>query len=120
MGITRDNFRPGESLFIKDVLRDGEPGVVKLGTRSIGGRPFRVVGLFSSGYAFGDNQMFLPFRTFQRHYGDSLLENMLVSYTLSPTYVAVLVVGTALVGGLGSLYALYKAHRLSPIEALRS
>ncbi|MCH7880253.1 MAG: ABC transporter permease [Proteobacteria bacterium] len=266
MGITRDNFRPGESLFIKDVLRDGEPGVVKFGTRSIGGRPFRVVGLFSSGYSFGDNQMFLPYRTFERHYGaegrvskfflrvdkaanvaavraainsrfpeldiitradgarfissaldtmrrigliwlgatvllagamvlfvmllaaderirefgtlkaigastpnlallllsesillaglgatlggllyatlgevvggtffkatfgvylpgqygDSLLENMLVSYTLSPTYVAVLVVGTALVGGLGSLYALYKVHRLSPIEALRS
>ncbi|MEE8365199.1 MAG: ABC transporter permease, partial [Gammaproteobacteria bacterium] len=266
MGITRDNFRPGVSLFIKDVLRDGEPGVVKLGTRSIGGRPFRVVGLFSSGYSFGDNQMFLPYRTFERHYGaegrvskfflrvdkaanvaavraainsrfpeldiitradgarfissaldtmrrigliwlgatvllagamvlfvmllaaderirelgtlkaigastpnlallllsesillaglgatlggllyatlgevigraffkatfgvylpgqygDSLLENMLVSYTLSPTYVVVLVVGTALVGGLGSLYALYKVHRLSPIEALRS
>ncbi len=69
MGITPENFRPGESVFMKDVLRDGEPGVVKVGTRTIGGRPFRVVGLFTSGYAFGDNQMFLPYRTFQRHYG---------------------------------------------------
>lgn len=69
MGITRENFRPGESVFVKDVLRDGGPGVVKVGTRTIGGRPFRVVGLFTSGYAFGDNQMFLPYTTFQRHYG---------------------------------------------------
>lgn len=69
MGITLENFRPGESVFVKDVLRDGEPGVVKVGTRTIGGRPFRVVGLFTSGYAFGDNQMFLPYTTFQRHYG---------------------------------------------------
>lgn len=69
MGITLENFRPGESMFVKEILRDGEPGVVKKGTRSIGGRPFRVVGLFTSGYAFGDNQMFLPFKTFQRHYG---------------------------------------------------
>ncbi len=69
MGITLENFRPGKSVFIKDILRDGEPGVVKVGTRSIGGRPFRVVGLFTSGYAFGDNQMFLPYQTFQRHYG---------------------------------------------------
>lgn len=266
MGITRDNFRPGESLFIKDVLRDGEPGVVKVGTRSIGGRPFRVIGLFSSGYSFGDNQMFLPYRTFQRHYGaegkvskfflrvdsaenvaavttaiqnrfpeldiitradgarfisaaletmrrigriwlgatvllagamvlfamllaaderirelgtlkaigastpnlalllmsesmllaglgatlggllyaffgeiigrsffkatfgvylpgqygDSLLDNMLVNYSLSPGFVVVLVIATTLAGGLGSLYALYRAHRLSPVEALRS
>ncbi|MFQ5858497.1 MAG: ABC transporter permease [Anaerolineae bacterium] len=69
MGITPDTFRPGETVFAKDVLRDGEPGVVKVGTRTIGGRPFRVVGLFTSGYAFGDNQMFLPYATFQRHYG---------------------------------------------------
>ncbi len=69
MGITLDNFRPGESIFMKEILRDGEPGVVKVGTRTIGGRPFRVVGLFTSGYGFGDNQMFLPYTTFQRHYG---------------------------------------------------
>lgn len=69
MGITLKNFRPGESIFVKDMLRDGEPGVVKRGTRTIGGRPFRVVGLFTSGYAFGDNQIFLPYTTFQRHYG---------------------------------------------------
>ena len=69
MGITLENFRPGESVFIKGILRDAEPGVVKKGTRTIGGRPFRVVGLFTSGYAFGDNQMFLPYKTFQRHYG---------------------------------------------------
>jgi len=29
MGITLENFRPGESVFVKDILRDGEPGVVK-------------------------------------------------------------------------------------------
>ncbi len=266
MGITLENFRPGETLFIKDVLRDGEPGVVKVGTRSIGGRPFQVLGLFTSGYAFGDNQMFLPYRTFQHHYGaegrvskfylrvdksenvaavtvlirdrfpdldiitradgarfisaalgtmrrigriwlgatvlltgamilfamllaaderlrelgtlkavgastpnlavllvsesvllaglgaalggllygafgevvgraffkatfgvylpghygDSLLDNMLVSYALSPGFMLVLVIATALAGGFGSLYALYKAHRLSPVKALRS
>lgn len=68
-GITRENFRPGESVFIKDILRDGEPGVIKQGTRTIGGRPFHVVGLFTSGYTFGDNQLFLPYTTFQRHYG---------------------------------------------------
>ncbi len=69
MGITLETFRPGESVFIKDVLRDGEPGVVKTGTRTIGGRPFRVTGLFTTGYAFGDNQLFMPYTTFQRHYG---------------------------------------------------
>jgi ABC-type lipoprotein release transport system permease subunit len=69
MGIALENFIPGKSIFVKDALRDGEPGVVKKGTRTIGGRPFRIVGLFTSGYAFGDNQMFLPYRTFQRHYG---------------------------------------------------
>ena len=53
-------------------------------------------------------------------YGDSLLDNMLVSYSLSPGLVIVLVIATTLVGGLGSLYALYKVHRLSPVEALRS
>lgn len=266
MSITRNNFRPGESVFMKDLLRDGEPGVVKVDTRSIGGRPFRVVGLFTSGYAFGDNQMFLPYQTFQRHYGaldvvskfflrvdsaehvaevtdairshypdldiitradgarfisaaldtmrrigriwlgasvllaaamvlfamllaaderirelgtlkaigastpnlalllvgesvflagfgaalggilyaalgevlglnffkatfgvylpghygDSLMDNMLVSYALSPALVIALAIAAALAGGLGSLHALYKAHRLSPVEALRS
>ncbi len=266
MSITLDNFRPGESVFVKDLLRDGEPGVVRIGTRTIGGRPFRVVGLFTSGYAYGDNQMFLPYKTFQKHYGAkdqvskffirvdnvqnvaavaetirdrfpdldiitradgarflsaalgtmrrigriwlgaaillagamilfamllaaderirelgtlkavgastrnlavvligesvllaglgaavggvlygvfgelfgraffkatfgvylpghygvSLMDNMLVSYALSPGVVVVLVIATALTGGLGSLYALYKAYRLSPVEALRA
>lgn len=266
MGITLENFRPGETVFTKDILRDGEPGVVKVGTRSIGGRPFRVVGLFTTGYAFGDNQMFLPFKTFQRHYGvtdrvsrffvrvdkvgnvpsvaaairakypdldlitradgarflsralatmrrigriwlaamvvlagaivlfamllaaderirelgtlkavgastgdlamvlvgesvflagigaalggilyavfgpalgaaffkatfgvylpgqygDSLLDNMLVSYALSPALVAALIVAAGSAGVLGSLYALYRAHRLSPVDALRA
>ncbi len=68
-GITPESFRPGESVFVKDVLRDGEPGVVKQGTRTIGGRPFRIVGLFRTGYGFGDNQLFMPYTTFQRHYG---------------------------------------------------
>ena len=54
------------------------------------------------------------------HYGDSLLDNMLVSYALSPAFVAVLVIATALTGGLGSLYAVYQAHRLMPVEALRT
>ena len=266
MSVTLDNFRPGESVFVKDLLRDGEPGVVRIGTRTIGGRPFRVVGLFTSGYAYGDNQMFLPYKTFQKHYGAknqvskffirvdnvqnvaavaetirdrfpdldiitradgarflsaalgtmrrigriwlgaaillagamilfamllaaderirelgtlkavgastrnlavvligesvllaglgaavggvlygvfgelfgraffkatfgvylpghygvSLMDNMLVSYALSPGVVVVLVIATALTGGLGSLYALYKAYRLSPVEALRA
>ncbi|MFQ5852387.1 MAG: ABC transporter permease [Candidatus Binatia bacterium] len=265
MGITLENFRPGESVFVKDILRDGEPGVVKVGTRTIGGRPFRVVGLFTSGYAFGDNQMFLPYKTFQRHYGlkdkisklfvrvdrvenvlavaeairvkfpeldlatredgarfmsaalatmrrigriwlgatvllagvmvlfamllatdertqelgtlkalgasgrdlgmvvitesvslaglgaavggilyllagkalgrsffratfgvylpgqygDSLLDNMIVTYALSPSLIAGLVLAAAMAGLLGSLYALWRAHRLSPVEALR-
>ena len=266
MGITLDNFRPGESIFMKDILRDGEPGVVKVGTRTIGGRPFRVVGLFTSGYGFGDNQMFLPYTTFQRHYGaegrvsrffvridrvenvpavagairagfpgldvatredgarfmsaalatmrrigriwvgaavllagamvlfamllaadervreigtlkaigastqdlaallvgesvflaglgaalggvlyaafgealgraffkatfgvylpgqygDSLLDNMLVSYAMSPRVLVGLVLAAAAAGLFGSLYALYRAHRLSPVEALRA
>lgn len=69
MGITPKTFRPGETVFVKAPLRDGEPGVIQTGTRTIGGRPFRLAGLFTSGYAFGDNQMFLPYETFQRHYG---------------------------------------------------
>ncbi len=28
MGLTLENFRPGESVFVKNVLRDGEPCVV--------------------------------------------------------------------------------------------
>ena len=69
MGITPKTFRPGETVFVKAPLHDGEPGVIQTGTRTIGGRPFRLAGLFTSGYAFGDNQMFLPYETFQRHYG---------------------------------------------------
>ena len=67
VGIDIDNFTD-ETYFEKEVLRPG-PGVLKEGLRSIGGKPFRVVGVFSSGYNFGDNQMFLPYETFKRHYG---------------------------------------------------
>ena len=53
-------------------------------------------------------------------YGDSLRDNMLVSYALSPTLVAALIVAAGSAGVLGSLYALYRAHRLSPVDALRA
>ena len=53
-------------------------------------------------------------------YGDSLLDNMLVSYALSPVLVAALIVAAGSAGVLGSLYALYRAHRLSPVDALRA
>ena len=53
------------------------------------------------------------------HYGESLLDNMLVSYALSPGLVGTLVLAAAVTGFLGSLYALWRAHRLSPVEALR-
>jgi len=53
------------------------------------------------------------------HYGESLLDNMLVSYSLSLNLVATLVLAAAVTGLLGSLYALWRAARLSPVEALR-
>ncbi len=66
VGIDIENFTD-ETYFEKEVLRPG-PGVLKEGLRSIGGKPFKIVGIFSSGYNFGDNQMFLPYETFKRHY----------------------------------------------------
>ena len=52
-------------------------------------------------------------------YGDSLLDNMLVSYALSPALILGLIGAAASAGVLGSLYALYRAYRLSPVDALR-
>jgi ABC-type antimicrobial peptide transport system permease subunit len=69
VGVDVDAFTV-ETYFEKEVLRPG-PGVLKIGLKSIGGKPFKIVGIFSSGYNFGDNQMFLPFETFKRHYGVS-------------------------------------------------
>ncbi len=66
VGVDVDAFND-ETYFEKEVLRPG-PGVLKSGLKSIGGKPFKVVGIFSSEYNFGDNQMFLPYETFKRHY----------------------------------------------------
>jgi ABC-type antimicrobial peptide transport system permease subunit len=66
VGVDVDAFN-GETYFEKEVLRPG-PGVLKSGLKSIGGKPFKIVGIFSSEYNFGDNQMFLPYETFKRHY----------------------------------------------------
>jgi ABC-type lipoprotein release transport system permease subunit len=69
VGVDIDAFTD-ETYFEKEVLRPG-PGVLKSGLKSIGGKPFKIVGIFSSGYHFGDNQMFLPYETFKKHYGVS-------------------------------------------------
>ena len=67
MGIDLKAFHD-ETYFEKEVLRPG-PGLVKEGLRSIGGKPFKVIGIFESGYDFGDHQMFIPYDTFKKHYG---------------------------------------------------
>jgi ABC-type lipoprotein release transport system permease subunit len=67
MGIDPGAFN-NETYFEKEVLRPG-PGLVKEGLRSIGGKPFKVIGIFESGYNFGDHQMFIPYKTFKKHYG---------------------------------------------------
>lgn len=67
VGVDIDAFTE-ETYFEKEVLRPG-PGVLKNGLRSIGGIPFKILGIFSSGYNFGDNQLFLPYETFKKHYG---------------------------------------------------
>ncbi|MFQ6032520.1 MAG: ABC transporter permease [Candidatus Zixiibacteriota bacterium] len=67
MGIDPEAFND-ETYFVKEVLRPG-PGLVKEGLRSIGGKPFKVIGIFESGYNFGDHQMFIPYDTFKKHYG---------------------------------------------------
>lgn len=67
MGIDPGAFN-NETYFEKEVLRPG-PGLVKEGLRSIGGKPFKVIGIFESGYDFGDHQMFIPYNTFKKHYG---------------------------------------------------
>lgn len=79
VGVDVDAFTD-ETYFEKEVLRPG-PGVLKSGLKSIGGKPFKIVGIFSSGYNFGDNQMFLPYETFKKHYG--------VSEEVSKIYVTV-------------------------------
>ncbi len=79
VGVDIDAFTD-ETYFEKEVLRPG-PGVLKSGLKSIGGKPFKIVGIFSSGYNFGDNQMFLPYETFKKHYG--------VSEGVSKIYVTV-------------------------------
>jgi ABC-type lipoprotein release transport system permease subunit len=79
VGVTVDAFTD-ETYFEKEVLRPG-PGVLKSGLKSIGGKPFKIVGIFSSGYNFGDNQMFLTYETFKKHYG--------VSKDVSKIYVTV-------------------------------
>ena len=92
-----------------------EPSVRGLGA-AVGGVLYGVFGeLVGRAFFKATFGVYLP-----GHYGVSLMDNMLVSYALSPGVVVVLVIATALTGGLGSLYALYKAYRLSPVEALRA
>lgn len=79
VGVDVDAFTD-ETYFEKEVLRPG-PGVLKTGLKSIGGKPFKIVGIYSSGYNFGDNQMFLPYETFKKHYG--------VSEEVSKIYITV-------------------------------
>ncbi len=67
MGIDSETFN-NETYFEKEVLRSG-PDLVKEGLKSIGGKPFKVIGIFESGYNFGDHQMFIPYSTFKKHYG---------------------------------------------------
>ena len=67
MGIDLKAFND-ETYFEKEVLRPG-PGLVKKGLKSIGGKPFKVIGIFESGYNYGDHQMFIPYNTFKKHYG---------------------------------------------------
>jgi ABC-type antimicrobial peptide transport system permease subunit len=52
-------------------------------------------------------------------YGESLLDNMTVTYAFSPRLALGLVAAAVIASVLGSLYALLQAQRLSPVEALR-
>jgi ABC-type antimicrobial peptide transport system permease subunit len=67
MGINPETFTD-ETYFAKEVLRPG-PGLIKEGLKSIGGKPFKVIGIFESGYNYGDHQMFIPYDTFKKYYG---------------------------------------------------
>ncbi|MHC4684770.1 MAG: ABC transporter permease [Planctomycetota bacterium] len=67
MGIDPEEFSD-ETFFVKEVLRPG-PGLVKEGLKSIGGNPFKVIGIFESGYDYGDHQMYIPYDTFRKYYG---------------------------------------------------
>lgn len=66
VGIDLEKFDQ-QTFFVKETLKPG-PGLIKSNLKSIGGKPFRIVGIFNSGYSFGDNQLFLPYRTFKKHY----------------------------------------------------
>ena len=57
--------------------------------------------------------MYLP-----GQYGDSLLENMTVGYSLSVPMIVSLIVAAATAGLIGSLYSLWQVRRLSPIVAV--
>ncbi len=67
MGISPETYND-ETYFTKEVLRPG-PGLIKEGLKSIGGKPFQVIGIFESGYNYGNHQMYIPYDTFKKYYG---------------------------------------------------
>lgn len=66
VGINIEEF-DDQTFFVKETLKPG-PGLIQSDLKSIGGKPFRVVGIFDSGYNFGNNQLFLPYHTLKKHY----------------------------------------------------
>lgn len=66
---TREELKPGGGLIRKDIsvadmVKEGElkpgSGLTEKGLRSLSGRQLKIIGVFSSGYVFGDNQLFMP------------------------------------------------------------
>lgn len=66
-GITPETLA-ADTVLMREPPRPGG-GLKETGLRSVAGLPIRIVGIFSSGYTFGDNQLFLPLETFQAIYG---------------------------------------------------
>lgn len=95
-GIRLEEF-DDETYFTKEVLKPG-PGLVKSGLKSIGGRPFKVIGIFESGYHFN---------------------NLPLQYEVTTAVVLLLISLSAVVGMAGSSYVVMKSRKISPLEAIR-
>lgn len=67
-----------EVYFTREELKPG-PGLIGDGRRSLSGRQLKVVGIFSSGYVFGDNQLFMPLDTSKEIYGINGLSRLYVT-----------------------------------------
>ena len=76
---------------------------LKNGLKSIGGKPFT--------HTF---YVYIPGK-----YGQSLVENNILSYDLSISKILFLIIVSAIIGLIGSSYSIIKTQKMSPMEAMR-